>query len=116
MDALIIFKDGSVLAAELNGSSLIVASKPTFPDDLSYVRVVAGSYIYEFHDASISECASIDGRYWFCFTEESELERIIRAQNEQIMLLEDALCEQDAANEERLAAIEDALCELDKEE
>lgn len=30
--------------------------------------------------------------------------------------LEDALCEQDSANEERLAAIEDALCELDKEE
>lgn len=26
---------------------------------------------------------------------------------------EDAMCEQDAANEERLAAIETALCELD---
>ena len=28
--------------------------------------------------------------------------------------MEDALCEQDAANEERLAAIETALCELDE--
>ena len=27
--------------------------------------------------------------------------------------VEDAMCEQDAANEERLAAIETALCELD---
>jgi hypothetical protein len=29
-------------------------------------------------------------------------------------LLEDALCEIDAANEERIAVIEDALCEMDK--
>ena len=28
--------------------------------------------------------------------------------------MEDALCEQDAANDERLAAIETALCELDE--
>lgn len=28
--------------------------------------------------------------------------------------VEDAMCEQDAANEERLAAIETALCELDE--
>ena len=28
--------------------------------------------------------------------------------------IEDALCEQDAANDERLAAIETALCELDE--
>ena len=27
--------------------------------------------------------------------------------------IEDAMCEQDAANGERLAAIEDSLCELD---
>lgn len=40
----------------------------------------------------------------------------IKNQKIYIAALEDALCEQDAANEERLAAIEDALCELDKEE
>lgn len=28
--------------------------------------------------------------------------------------VEDAMCEQDAANEERLAAIEQALCDLDE--
>lgn len=39
---------------------------------------------------------------------------IIRNQKLYIAALEDALCEQDAANEERLAAIEDALCELDR--
>lgn len=27
--------------------------------------------------------------------------------------VEDAMCEQDAANEERLSALEDAICELD---
>lgn len=27
--------------------------------------------------------------------------------------MEDALCEQDAANDERMSAIEDAICELD---
>ena len=30
-------------------------------------------------------------------------------------VLEDAICEMDAANEERIAAIEDALCEIDME-
>lgn len=30
-------------------------------------------------------------------------------------VLEDAICEIDAANEERIAAIEDALCEIDME-
>lgn len=40
----------------------------------------------------------------------------IKNQKIYIAALEDALCEQDAANEERLATIEDALCELDKEE
>ena len=39
---------------------------------------------------------------------------LIRNQKLYIAALEDALCEQDAANEERLAAIEDALCELDR--
>lgn len=34
---------------------------------------------------------------------------------EMIGELEDALCEQDTANEERWAEIEDALCELDRE-
>ena len=33
----------------------------------------------------------------------------------QVGALEDALCEQDAANEEWKAGIEDALCEIDKE-
>lgn len=28
--------------------------------------------------------------------------------------MEDALCEQDTANDERMAAIEDSLCELDE--
>ncbi len=30
-----------------------------------------------------------------------------------IVIMEDALCEQDAANDERVSAIEDAVCELD---
>lgn len=32
---------------------------------------------------------------------------------ERVAEMEDALCEQDAANDERLGAIEDAICELD---
>lgn len=34
---------------------------------------------------------------------------------ESVGVLEDAICEMDAANEERIAAIEDALCEIDME-
>lgn len=38
----------------------------------------------------------------------------IKRQKIYIAALEDALCEQDEANDNRLAAIEDALCELDE--
>lgn len=50
----------------------------------------------------------------------AEKEAAAKKQQEQEQLpdrvaeMEDALCEQDAANEERLAAIETALCELDE--
>lgn len=33
--------------------------------------------------------------------------------SDRVAEVEDAMCEQDAANEERLSALEDAICELD---
>ncbi len=76
--AKIIFTNGTVIEAEENASSLITASRPDFPADLSSVVVTGtgGERIYK--NAEIIECASIDGRYWFAFREISESEKTAR--------------------------------------
>lgn len=114
-EVTIIFADGSELTAEQNGECFICPLKPSFPEDLSTVRI-EGETTREIDNAVLIECASVDGRYWFTFVEESPDEIEKRQLRETIAALEDALCEQDAAYDERLATIEDALCELDKEE
>ena len=93
MEATIIFKNGTEISAEMNGNSLILNAKPVFPDYLSVVTVQseAGNTIY--HNAALQECASVDGRYWFTFVEEGELERTLRELREENEILTECILE-----------------------
>lgn len=94
MEAKVIFSNGSVITAEQNGSCLIVASKPTFPADLTNISIESTEGNSVIENGQIVECASVDGRYWFS---------IIEIPASQV---------KEAETETRIAAIEDALCEL----
>ena len=93
MEAKIIFANGSELTAEKNGSCLIMAEKPTFPEDLSTVTVESQEETEVYHDAIVQECASIDGKFWFSFLEESPDAKTIRELQEENAMLEDAIIE-----------------------
>lgn len=71
--AKIMFLDGTELETDHNGSCFIVDTKPQFPNDLSEVVVNITSEIKEetntFHNVTVQECYSVDGRYWFGFLE-----------------------------------------------
>lgn len=93
MEAKIIFKDKSKITAEVNGSCYITESEPEFPEDLSIVTVKEGKVTTTYVNASVQECASVDGRYWFAFVEESEQERTIRELREDNETLAEAIVE-----------------------
>ena len=98
MEVKITFGSGETIAAEKNGESLITQQKPGFPAVLGVVTVEStdgGVRIY--NDPQIVECASIDGRYWFCFVEESPQEKRMRQLVEENEILAGAV--------EELAAI-----------
>ena len=61
--------------AELNGNCLIMDEKPVFPSDLRLVKVESEDAVTEYRFAQVTECASLDGRYWFTFTQMPEEER-----------------------------------------
>ena len=75
---IIAFKDGTQIEADLNGNCYVTDSQPSFPADLSEVTVTSQDQTQIFHHAVITECASVDGRYWWVFTEMSEAERSMR--------------------------------------
>lgn len=93
MEAKIIFKDGTEMTAEKNGDCLILSQKTPLPDDLSIVTVQAEDGTREYHNAQVLECASVDGRYWFAFAEESEEKRREDALQARINFLEECLME-----------------------
>ena len=79
MEAKITFGNGEVIAAEKNGESLITQQKLGFPAVLGVVTVEsADGGVRIYNDPQIVECANIDGRYWFCFVEESPQQKRIR--------------------------------------
>lgn len=78
MEAKITFGSGEIIAAEQNGSSFITEQKPSFPTDMGLVTVEGMDGIRTYRDPKIVECASVDGRYWFCFVEESPQQKRIR--------------------------------------
>ena len=97
MEVKITFGSGETIAAEKNGESLITQQKPSFPEELGLVRVQADNGSRTYDDPHVVECASVDGRYWFCFVEESPQEKRIRQLAEENEILAGAV--------EELAAI-----------
>lgn len=75
MEALITFADGATLTVEKNGDCYILPQKQPITGNLSHVTVESGEGSREYHDAILIECASVDGRYWFAFNEESQEEK-----------------------------------------
>lgn len=71
--AKIIFKDGTEINAEQNGSCFITYTKPDFPADLSRVIIKAQKET-KLKNAQLVECASVDERYWFTFLGEQYFE------------------------------------------
>jgi len=65
----IIFEDGTEINAERNGTSLITAEKPDFPEELGMVIITGEDGEESIPDAEVLECAPIPGdeRYWFMF-------------------------------------------------
>lgn len=86
MEARIVFKDGTEIIAEKNGDSYIVNQKPEIPEDLSGLVIHSEEGVRTYVNPVLSECASIDGRYWFAFVEEDPRDAEIR-------MLEDAIIE-----------------------
>lgn len=74
----IIFADGTEVNAERNGDCLILKKRTTLPTDLSVVTVRGDDGDTVYHNAELTESASVDGRYWFAFTEIPEDVREIR--------------------------------------
>ena len=72
------FESGDVIVAEQNGNSFIVDEKPSFPADMGLVTVDGTDGVRTYNEPQIVECASVDGRYWFCFVEETPLKKRIR--------------------------------------
>lgn len=93
MEVTITFVDGTELTVRKNGDCFIADEKPAFPDDLSVVTVESEEGSQIFYDAIVQECASVDGKYWFAFLEESAEEKTIRELREENAMLEDAIIE-----------------------
>lgn len=93
MEAKITFGSGEIIAAEQNGGSFITEQKPSFPTDMGLVTVEGTDGIRTYSDPKIVECASVDGRYWFCFVEESPQQKRIRQLEEKNDLLLECLLE-----------------------
>ena len=98
MEVKITFGNGEVIAAEKNGESLITQQKPGFPAVLGVVTVESADWgVRIYNDPQLVDCASIDGRYWFCFVEDSPQEKRMRQLVEENEILAGAV--------EELAAI-----------
>lgn len=93
MEATIKFVNGEQIVADQNGTCYIVDVKPEIPDDLSVVEVENEDGTIYFNDAFVIECASVDGRYWFAFGEESPLDKQLRVLHEENDLLTECILE-----------------------
>ena len=93
MEAKIIFKNGTELIVEKNGSCFIANEKPDFPEDLTEVVETGEEEKRIYHDAYLIECASVDKKYWFTFGEETESEKTIRRLREDNDMLTECILE-----------------------
>ena len=83
MEAIIKFKNGDEITAEVNGSCYVVDKKPSIPKDLTDVTITENGQGTTIEDAIFVECASVDNRYWFTLIEKPENQK----QAEEIALL-----------------------------
>ena len=97
MEVKITFGNGEIITAEKNGESLIAQQKPGFPAVPGVATVESEDGVRTYNEPQIVECASIDGRFWFCFVEDSPQEKRIRQLAEENEILAGAV--------EELAAI-----------
>ena len=98
MEAKIVFKNGTELMTEMNGSSFIVDERPAFPDDLSTINVITEQGERVLHNVIAAECASVDGRFWFGFIEQSQEDMTQEKRDAQILfkaLMTDTLIEEE---------------------
>lgn len=65
--AIIRFKDGTEINAEVNGNNFITAAEPNFPADMSEVTVIKENDEEVLKNVSVQQSAGLDGRYWFIF-------------------------------------------------
>ena len=93
MNAQIIYGDNSIMEADKNGGCLIVNTKPEGNYDLSIVTVKSEDGVEVYHDAKIMECASVDGRYWFAFYEQTPEEKKQEEYAEAIEMLSECILE-----------------------
>ena len=93
MEATIRFKNGAVIVAEENGGSYILSSKPQFPSNLDGVEIETENGVKTFEHAQLVECASVDGKYWFSFTEKDPRDITIAEQEEKIEMLTECILE-----------------------
>lgn len=73
----ITFNDGTVITAEVNGSSYIMDEKPEFPEDFTDVIIEVNGAEKTIEHGRLLECAPTDERYWFTIIEIPEQERVI---------------------------------------
>ena len=93
MNAKIVFSDGTEISVEKNADCYITQTKPAFPEVFGDVTVESEEGNRVIMGAQLIECASVDGRYWFTFGEESEYDRTIRELREENEMLEGAIAE-----------------------
>ena len=96
MTAIITFESGEQITVEQNGGCYIAETKPEFPDPLGRVSISSEDGDTEYEDAQLNEGASVDGRYWFSFTEIPEDEKLrnrIAELEETNGMLEDCIIE-----------------------
>ena len=117
--------------AILSGGALVaLCDKPRYvrlnPDSGAYVEaapeeaiaVSVNGNLYNINggtaipDAPQAVVSEVDASE-FVFHNRARIVKNEEATGAAVVLLEEALCEQDAATEERLIAVEEALCELD---
>lgn len=94
MEARIYFSDGTEITAQKNADCYITNTKPEIPEELGLVIIQWGEDEEKrYEDAVLVECASVDGRYWFAFSEVSEAAKEKAAMQAEIDMLTECILE-----------------------
>ena len=92
--AIIRFKDGTEIEADVNGNNFITNTEPNFPDDLSEVTIVRDEEEEVLRNAFVQQTAGLDDRYWFIFSVPSSYD-VLESQVLYTALMTDTLLEEE---------------------